>query len=81
MKFIVATYGTEGDARPFAALCRGLMDAGHEARLLADAATLGSAQALGVPTTALAGDILGTERSCGRLCAGGVYRRGARRRL
>src|SRR5262245_42339269 len=60
MKFIVATYGTEGDARPFAALCRGLMDAGHEARLLADAATLGSAQALGVPTTALAGDILGT---------------------
>ena len=60
MKFIVATYGTEGDARPFAALCRGLMDAGHEARLLADAATLGSAQALGVPTTALAGDIRGT---------------------
>ena len=43
MKFIVATYGTEGDARPFAALCRGLMDAGHESRLLADAATLGSA--------------------------------------
>ena len=60
MKLIVATYGTEGDARPFAALCRGLMDAGHEARLLADAATLGSAQALGVPTTALAGDIRGT---------------------
>jgi sterol 3beta-glucosyltransferase len=55
MKIIVATYGTEGDARPFAALCRGLMDAGHEARLLADAGTLGSAQALGVPTTTLAG--------------------------
>ena len=36
------------------------MDAGHEARLLADAATLGSAQALGVPTTALSGDIRGT---------------------
>ena len=60
MKLIVATYGTEGDARPFAALCRGLMDAGHQARLLADAATLGSAEALGVPTTALAGDIRGT---------------------
>jgi len=57
MKFIVATYGTEGDARPFAALCRGLMDAGHEAQLLADAATLGSAHALGVPATALSGDI------------------------
>ena len=60
MKFVVATYGTEGDARPFAALCRGLMDAGHEARLLADGATLGSARALGVPTTALAGDIRDT---------------------
>ena len=59
MKFVVATYGTEGDARPFAALCRGLMDAGHEARLLADAATLASARALGVPTTPLAGDIRG----------------------
>src|SRR3954464_2970636 len=57
MKFIVATYGTEGDARPFAALCRGLMDAGHKARLLADAGTLGSAQALGVPATPLAGNI------------------------
>jgi UDP:flavonoid glycosyltransferase YjiC (YdhE family) len=60
MKFVVATYGTEGDARPFTALCRGLMDAGHEARLLADAATLGTARTLGVPTTALAGDIRGT---------------------
>jgi sterol 3beta-glucosyltransferase len=59
MKLIVATYGTEGDARPFPALCRGLIDAGQEARLLADAATLGSARALCVPTTALAGDIRG----------------------
>ncbi|KAF1714679.1 UDP-glucose--sterol glucosyltransferase [Pseudoxanthomonas yeongjuensis] len=59
MKYIAITYGTEGDARPLAALCRALIDAGHEARLLADAATLGSAHALGVPTTALAGDIKG----------------------
>jgi UDP:flavonoid glycosyltransferase YjiC (YdhE family) len=59
MKFIVATYGTEGDARPFAALFRGLIDAGHEARLLADATTLDSAQALGVPTTPLGGNIRG----------------------
>ena len=35
------------------------MDAGHEARLLADAATLGSAQVLGVPTAPLKGDIRG----------------------
>jgi hypothetical protein len=60
---VVATYGTEGDARPLAALCRGLMDAGHEALLLADEATLGSAQALGVPTTRLAGDIRGALKT------------------
>jgi sterol 3beta-glucosyltransferase len=57
MKFTVATYGTEGDTRPLAALCRGLIDAGHEACLLADRATLHSADALGVPTKPLSGDI------------------------
>ena len=57
MKFVTVTYGTEGDARPLAALSRALIDAGHEARLLADRATLGSAVALGVPTTAITGDI------------------------
>ncbi|MBR0643112.1 glycosyltransferase [Plastoroseomonas hellenica] len=62
MKFLVVTYGTEGDARPLAALCRALMDAGHEALLLADGATLGTAQALGVPAAALAGDIRGALR-------------------
>ena len=74
MKLIVASYGTEGDARPFAALCRGLIDAGHEAHLLADAATLDSAKALGVPTTALAGDIRGTldpARAIGGVVGGG----------
>jgi UDP:flavonoid glycosyltransferase YjiC (YdhE family) len=75
MKFIIATYGTEGDARPFAALCRGLIDAGHQARLLADAATLGSAQVLGVPTTALKGDIRGTL-SADRTVAGVVAKGG-----
>src|ERR1700678_849710 len=81
MKFIVATYGTEGDARPFAALCRGLMDAGYEARLLADAGTLGSAHALGVPTTALSGDIRGTltaDRAlAGVVAKGGGFNRTA----
>jgi len=57
MKFTVATYGTEGDTRPLAALCRGLIDAGHEACLLADGATLHSADALGVPSRPLSGDI------------------------
>ena len=60
MKLIAITYGTEGDTRPLAALCRSLMDAGHEIRLLADGATLGSAWALGVRATALPGDIRGT---------------------
>lgn len=60
MKLLVVTYGTEGDTRPFSALCRGLIDAGHEASLLADAATLGSARALKVPAAALAGDIRST---------------------
>lgn len=82
MKFVVATYGTEGDARPFAALCRGLMDAGHEARLLADAATLGSARSLGVPTTALAGNIRGTRRAdhaiSGLVAKGGGFNTTAR---
>ncbi|HIC7207848.1 glycosyltransferase [Burkholderia stabilis] len=57
MKLVIATYGTEGDTRPLAALGRALMDAGHDVRLLADAATLGAADALGVPATPLSGDI------------------------
>ena len=59
MKVTVVTYGTEGDTRPLAFLCRALMDAGHEALLLADASTTGTAQALGVPCTPLPGDIRG----------------------
>lgn len=57
MKFTVATYGTEGDTRPLAALCRALIDDGHEARLLADRATLHAAHVLGVPCAPLSGDI------------------------
>lgn len=57
MKFVAVTYGTEGDTRPLAELCRALMDAGHEARLLADISTLEFAHALRVPAAALSGDI------------------------
>lgn len=56
MRFVAVTCGTEGDVRPLAAVCRALLDAGHEAQLLADASTLGSAQQLGVPTVPLSGD-------------------------
>lgn len=78
MKLVVATYGTEGDARPFAALCRGLIDAGHQARLLADAATLGSARALGVPAAALAGDIRDALESSRAVARGGGFKETAR---
>ncbi|MGA2873499.1 MAG: glycosyltransferase [Candidatus Dormibacteria bacterium] len=59
MKLVAMTYGTKGDTRPMAALCRALMDAGHEVTLLADGGTLGDARDLGVPYAALAGDIHG----------------------
>jgi sterol 3beta-glucosyltransferase len=57
MKLLALTYGTEGDTRPLAVLCRALMDAGHEVALPADGTTLGSAGALGVPHAALSGNI------------------------
>jgi UDP:flavonoid glycosyltransferase YjiC (YdhE family) len=57
MKFVVVTYGTEGDTRPLAVLCRALQDAGHGVHLLAATGTLASAAALGVLATGLAGDI------------------------
>jgi sterol 3beta-glucosyltransferase len=76
MKFIVVTYGTEGDARPLAALCRALMDAGHETLLLGDRSTLGSATALGVPAKPLAGDIRGALHATGALTD--LVRRGSR---
>jgi sterol 3beta-glucosyltransferase len=61
LKLLALTYGTEGDTRPIASLCRALMDAGHEVMLLAAEGTLGSAKALGVPHAALTGDIRGTH--------------------
>ncbi len=67
MKFVVVTYGTEGDGRPFAALSRALMDAGHSACLLGAQASLGAAAPLGVPTVALAGDIAGAATEAGSI--------------
>ncbi|MUV15670.1 glycosyltransferase [Noviluteimonas gilva] len=61
MKLVIATYGTEGDVRPLAALSRALIDAGHQVHLLADRSTLRHADALGVPTSALSGDIKGVD--------------------
>jgi sterol 3beta-glucosyltransferase len=71
VKLVVATYGTEGDTRPLAALTRALIDAGHAAHLLADAATLGSAATLGVPATGLPGDFRGVIRASAELVGRG----------
>lgn len=60
MKLLILTYGTEGDTRPLAALGHALMQAGHTVHLLGDASTLGIARSLGVPCSALAGDIRAT---------------------
>lgn len=60
MRLLILTYGTEGDSRPLAALGHALMQAGHTVQLLADASTLDTARALGIPCDALAGDIRAT---------------------
>jgi sterol 3beta-glucosyltransferase len=60
VRFTVVTYGSEGDTRPLVALCRGLMDAGHEVQFFAEQSTVGNATAHGVPVEALAGDIKST---------------------
>ncbi len=60
MRFSVVTYGSEGDTRPFVALCRGLINAGHEVQLFAEQSSVHIAHAHGVPVEALAGDIKAT---------------------
>jgi sterol 3beta-glucosyltransferase len=76
VRVVAVTYGTEGDTRPIAALCRALLDAGHEALLFADRSALGSAHALGVPAQALAGDIKAALHSTEGLSK--LVRRGSR---
>ena len=57
MKLTAVTFGTEGDTRPIAELCRALMDAGHDVTLLAARQTLRRAKELNVPHATLAGDM------------------------
>src|SRR6185437_3561757 len=76
MRFIAVTYGTEGDTRPIAALCRALLAAGHQALLFADRSALGSATALDVPAQALQGDIKAALHSTEGLSQ--LVRRGSR---
>ena len=74
MKLAVLTYGTEGDTRPLAFLCRALMDHGHGALLLADESTLGAAKSLRVPCVPLPGDIRGVLDQSSAIA--GVVRQG-----
>lgn len=57
LRLSVVTVGSEGDTRPLAALCRGLLDRGHEVKLFADESTLSVPRAQGVPSEPLQGDI------------------------
>jgi UDP:flavonoid glycosyltransferase YjiC (YdhE family) len=57
MKITFLTYGTEGDTRPLLALAHEVIARGHAAHVLADVAGAPHAQALGIPFTALAGDM------------------------
>jgi len=60
MRFSVVSYGSEGDTRPIAAVCRGLQAAGHDVQLFCDHSSIEVARAVGVPAEALAGDIQST---------------------
>ena len=57
MKITFLTYGTDGDTRPLLALAQAVVARGHDAHVLGDVAGAGRARALGIPFTALAGDM------------------------
>jgi UDP:flavonoid glycosyltransferase YjiC (YdhE family) len=57
MRLTVVTFGSEGDTRPLVALCRGLLDRGHEPLLFADESTLSLARRLNVPALVLRGNV------------------------
>lgn len=67
MRFSVVTYGTEGDTRPLVAVCRGLLNRGHEVLLFGDRSSLGTADSQGVATRVLAGDMKAAVGSGGAL--------------
>jgi sterol 3beta-glucosyltransferase len=70
MRLTAVTFGTEGDTRPIAELCRALKDAGHDVTLLAAAQTLRRAQELNVPHATLAGDMRGALLSIATVLSG-----------
>jgi sterol 3beta-glucosyltransferase len=65
MRIVALTFGTEGDTRPVLALCRGLLDAGHDVAVLAERSGDALATTCGVPFVALAGDMAAEMESAG----------------
>jgi len=65
LRIVALTFGTEGDTRPMLALCRGLLDAGHDVVVLAERSGEAFATALGVPFVALAGNMAAEMESSG----------------
>ena len=53
MRLLALTYGTEGDTRPLAMLCHGLIGAGHTVTLLADGGTWAARRPWMCPTRPL----------------------------
>ena len=72
LRLVALTFGTEGDSRPMVALCRGLLDAGHEVVLLCEQAGEAYAAECGVPFVPLAGDMAAALQSA----SAGFLRRG-----
>jgi sterol 3beta-glucosyltransferase len=70
VKLTAVTYGTEGDTRPIAELCRALKDAGHDVTLLAARQTLRRAKELHVPHATLAGDMHGALSAIAAVVSG-----------
>jgi sterol 3beta-glucosyltransferase len=60
LRFTVVSYGSEGDTRPIAAVCRGLLQAGHEVLMFCEQSSIAVARSCGVPAEALPGDIKAT---------------------
>jgi UDP:flavonoid glycosyltransferase YjiC (YdhE family) len=60
MRLTVLTFGSEGDTRPLGALCRGLLDRGHQLTLFAEPTTLTLPRQLGVPCESLPGEVQST---------------------
>ncbi|HLX90120.1 MAG TPA: glycosyltransferase [Puia sp.] len=63
MHFAILTYGSRGDVQPYIALALGLIDRGHEARLIANENFAGLVESYGIKFHPLPGDMEALIRS------------------